>query len=110
MYLLCVYTYHQIIESVSLFQSEIVFRRAVWEKNLQLVIRHNQEASAGKHSFTMGLNHLADMVRNKLVVFSFQTRQSQLSLESLTFKLIYVNKKCTGLYQILMSLHYVTDD
>ncbi|XP_031152054.1 cathepsin L1-like isoform X3 [Sander lucioperca] len=43
-------------------QTEIVFRRAVWEKNIQLVLRHNQEASAGKQSFTMGLNHLADMV------------------------------------------------
>lgn len=44
------------------FQTEIDFRRAVWEKNVHLVLRHNQEASAGKHSFTLGLNHLADMV------------------------------------------------
>ncbi|XP_070777479.1 cathepsin S, ortholog 1 [Enoplosus armatus] len=42
-------------------QTEIVFRRAVWEKNMQVVLRHNQEASTGKHNFTMGLNHLADM-------------------------------------------------
>ncbi|NXC78880.1 CATS protein, partial [Anhinga anhinga] len=42
-------------------QTEIDFRRAVWEKNVHLVLRHNQEASAGKHSFTLGLNHLADM-------------------------------------------------
>uniref|UniRef100_A0A667X6J6 Cathepsin S, ortholog 1 n=1 Tax=Myripristis murdjan TaxID=586833 RepID=A0A667X6J6_9TELE len=43
-------------------QSESLYRREVWEKNLQLVLRHNQEASAGRHTFTMGLNHLADMV------------------------------------------------
>lgn len=53
------------------FQTEVVFRRAVWEKNVQLVLRHNQEASAGKHSFTMGLNHLADMVGIKPVVWTF---------------------------------------
>lgn len=44
------------------FQTELNFRRTVWEKNLLLLLRHNQEASAGKHSFTLGLNHLADMV------------------------------------------------
>uniref|UniRef100_A0A3B5AW61 Cathepsin L1-like n=1 Tax=Stegastes partitus TaxID=144197 RepID=A0A3B5AW61_9TELE len=42
-------------------QTELAFRRAVWEKNVHLVLRHNREASAGKHSFTLGLNHLADM-------------------------------------------------
>ncbi|XP_078123881.1 cathepsin K-like isoform X2 [Sander vitreus] len=47
-------------------QTEIVFRRAVWEKNTQLVLRHNQEASAGKQSFTMGLNHLADMTSEEI--------------------------------------------
>ncbi|KAI3358072.1 hypothetical protein L3Q82_003084 [Scortum barcoo] len=47
-------------------QTELVFRRAVWEKNTQLVLRHNQEASAGKHSFTMGLNHLADMTAEEV--------------------------------------------
>ncbi|XP_075961940.1 cathepsin S, ortholog 1 isoform X1 [Anarhichas minor] len=47
-------------------QTEIVFRRAVWEKNMQLVLRHNQQASAGKHSFTMGLNHLSDMTAEEV--------------------------------------------
>lgn len=54
--------YIQIIRSAFLFQTEMVFRRAVWEKNLQMVLRHNQEASAGKQSFAMGPNHLSDMV------------------------------------------------
>ncbi|XP_035476549.2 procathepsin L isoform X1 [Scophthalmus maximus] len=40
---------------------ESSFRRAAWQKNVHLVLRHNQEASVGKHSFTLGLNHLADM-------------------------------------------------
>uniref|UniRef100_A0A667XER2 Uncharacterized protein n=1 Tax=Myripristis murdjan TaxID=586833 RepID=A0A667XER2_9TELE len=54
--------HQKIRQSVCLFQSESLYRRKVWEKNLQLVLRHNQEASAGQHTFTMGLNHLADMV------------------------------------------------
>lgn len=51
------------------FQTELVFRRAIWEKNLLLVYYHNQEVSAGKHSFMMGLNHLADMVGLLLTEF-----------------------------------------
>ncbi|XP_029919247.1 cathepsin L1-like [Myripristis murdjan] len=47
-------------------QSESLYRREVWEKNLQLVLRHNQEASAGQHTFTMGLNHLADMTAEEV--------------------------------------------
>ncbi|XP_069041514.1 cathepsin S-like [Lepisosteus oculatus] len=36
-------------------------RRLNWETNLRLTELHNLEASLGLHSFTMGLNHLADM-------------------------------------------------
>ncbi|XP_033981262.1 cathepsin S, ortholog 1 [Trematomus bernacchii] len=47
-------------------KTEMEFRRAVWEKNMLLVLRHNQEASAGNHSFTMGLNHLSDMTAEEV--------------------------------------------
>ncbi|XP_047461694.1 procathepsin L-like [Mugil cephalus] len=47
-------------------QTEFAFRRAIWEKNVRLVLRHNEEASAGKHSFTLGLNHLADMTTEEI--------------------------------------------
>ncbi|XP_028277137.1 cathepsin L1-like [Parambassis ranga] len=47
-------------------QTEMLFRRAVWIKNMHLVLAHNQEASAGKHSFTLGLNHLADMTAEEI--------------------------------------------
>ncbi|XP_017278361.1 procathepsin L-like [Kryptolebias marmoratus] len=47
-------------------QTEAALRRAIWEKNLLLVLTHNQEASAGKHSFVMGLNHLADMTAEEI--------------------------------------------
>ncbi|CAJ1083415.1 procathepsin L-like isoform X2 [Xyrichtys novacula] len=60
-------------------QTETAYRRAVWEKNLFLVMRHNQEASAGKHSFTMGLNHLADMTAEEV-----NEKLNGLKLEELT--------------------------
>lgn len=72
-------SYDQITQSVFVFQTEIAFRRAVWEKNMQLVLRHNQEASAGKHSFTMGLNHLADMVGNKQFMISVCSSENKFS-------------------------------
>lgn len=53
----------QLSEWVCCFQTEEAARRAVWEQNMQLVVRHNLEASSGKRSFTLELNHLADMVR-----------------------------------------------
>lgn len=56
------------------FQSEAAVRRAAWERNARLVVRHNLEASAGKHSFTLELNHLADMVRRDLSVAASRPR------------------------------------
>ncbi|XP_018601154.1 cathepsin S-like isoform X2 [Scleropages formosus] len=47
-------------------QGEEAYRRLVWEKNLRLIQKHNLEASLGLHSFTMGLNHLADMTEEEL--------------------------------------------
>lgn len=47
-------------------QEEEVHRRLVWEKNLRMVEIHNLEASLGLHSFTMGLNHLSDMVAEEV--------------------------------------------
>ncbi|XP_036433805.1 cathepsin S, ortholog 1 [Colossoma macropomum] len=40
---------------------EEVCRRAVWKKNVQDVMKHNEAASAGRRSYTMGINHLSDM-------------------------------------------------
>ncbi|XP_039078340.1 procathepsin L-like [Hyaena hyaena] len=36
-------------------------RRAVWEKNMKMIIKHNQEYYQGKHSFTMAMNGFGDM-------------------------------------------------
>ncbi|KAJ0054906.1 hypothetical protein NL108_007095, partial [Boleophthalmus pectinirostris] len=46
--------------------TEVSFRRALWEKNVVRIWKHNQEAASGKHSFTLGLNHLADMTADEV--------------------------------------------
>ncbi|XP_030895634.1 cathepsin L1-like [Leptonychotes weddellii] len=44
-------------------ENEEGWRRAVWAKNMQMIERHNQEYSQGKHSFTMAMNAFGDLVR-----------------------------------------------
>ncbi|XP_061456643.1 procathepsin L-like [Rhineura floridana] len=41
------------------------FRRSVWENNLQMIEEHNREASQGKHTFQMAMNHLGDLTREE---------------------------------------------
>lgn len=47
-------------------QVEDLYRKMVWQKNMRLVQKHNEEASAGQHSFIMGVNHLADMTAEEV--------------------------------------------
>ncbi|XP_035285349.1 cathepsin L1-like [Anguilla anguilla] len=47
-------------------QGEELQRRQIWEKNLRMVEKHNMDASHGLHSFTMGLNHLSDMMAEEV--------------------------------------------
>ncbi|NWI39444.1 CATS protein, partial [Picathartes gymnocephalus] len=42
------------------------FRRLTWEKNLWLVTLHNLEHSLGLRSYTLGMNHLADMTSEEV--------------------------------------------
>lgn len=53
-------------EKVYESKAEVDFRKTLWEKHLQKIWKHNQEAAAGKHSFTLGLNHLADMTADEV--------------------------------------------
>ena len=36
-------------------------RRAIWEESMRRIVAHNKEAALGKHTFTMGMNHLGDL-------------------------------------------------
>ncbi|XP_068109347.1 cathepsin S [Hyperolius riggenbachi] len=47
-------------------QREDLTRRMIWEKNLNFVTRHNLEHELGVHSFTVGMNHLADMTSEEI--------------------------------------------
>ncbi|MFT7811241.1 cathepsin S-like isoform X2 [Arapaima gigas] len=47
-------------------QGEEAHRRLVWEKNLELIEKHNLEASLGLHSFTTELNRFADMMEEEV--------------------------------------------
>ena len=41
-------------------------RRSVWAAHLDFIEQHNQEAARGLHTFTVGVNHFADMVSGLL--------------------------------------------
>jgi len=61
----------QFLEYVSKFNKrynsmeEWEHRFVVWKDNLVKVTKHNLEAAKGLHSFTVGMNHLADMTNEE---------------------------------------------
>ncbi|KAM8920882.1 cathepsin K [Pelodytes ibericus] len=48
-------------------QTDEVFRRQIWEKNLKLITAHNEEYFQGLHTYELGMNHLGDLTREEVV-------------------------------------------
>ncbi|XP_040267901.1 cathepsin S-like [Bufo bufo] len=47
-------------------EREDLTRRLIWEKNLKFVTLHNLEHELGVHSYTVGMNHLADLTSEEV--------------------------------------------
>ena len=48
-------------------------RRSIFEQNLQHIEKHNEEASQGMHSYTLGINQFADMTQDEFVTSRIST-------------------------------------
>ncbi len=70
---------------------EEILRRAVWEENLALIVKHNSEYSLGKHAFTLRMNHLGDLVR----VTNYRSSQYKFRFACL----IWIHIQNTALFQ-----------
>jgi len=38
-------------------------RKEIWLQNRQIVLKHNYQYDLGQHTYTLGMNNFADMVR-----------------------------------------------
>ena len=48
-------------------------RRSIFEQNLLHIEKHNEEASQGMHSYTLGINQFADMTQDEFVTSRIST-------------------------------------
>ncbi|KAF7236660.1 Cathepsin L2 [Varanus komodoensis] len=46
-------------------KGEEAFRRAIWEKNLQMIEKHNYEAHLGNFTYKLGMNQFGDWTREE---------------------------------------------
>merc|ERR1719511_76163 len=59
------WTNYQVEHGKNYEKGETMVRRAIFEKNVRFIEKHNGEASIGKHTYTVGLNKFADMTNKE---------------------------------------------
>jgi len=62
-----------------------MIRRAIWEKNLDVIRQHNLEADLGMHSYTLGVNEYADWSNEEYKAFLTGYKKTNSSLVGATF-------------------------
>uniref|UniRef100_A0A3B3QEV3 Cathepsin K n=1 Tax=Paramormyrops kingsleyae TaxID=1676925 RepID=A0A3B3QEV3_9TELE len=61
------------------------FRRAIWEKNVQLIEAHNQAYKLGLHSYELGMNSLGDMTSEEVAMKMTGLRAPRIKMSNNTF-------------------------
>lgn len=56
-------------------------RRNIWEDNVRMIQKHNLEADMGLHTFTMKVNHFADLVSYSVFTLKYALNMSQSSID-----------------------------
>ena len=52
-------------------EREGTMRRLIWQKNLDLIVKHNLEEQRGLHSYRLGMNAFGDMVLLQILLLLF---------------------------------------
>uniref|UniRef100_A0A3Q3IZW4 Uncharacterized protein n=1 Tax=Monopterus albus TaxID=43700 RepID=A0A3Q3IZW4_MONAL len=64
-------------------------RKAIWEKNMKMIIHHNKEAAQGMHSYEMAMNMLGDMTPEEVINTMTGLRVPQIHQRNSTTALNY---------------------
>ncbi|XP_058264369.1 procathepsin L-like isoform X2 [Hemibagrus wyckioides] len=83
---------------------EEAYRRSIWEQNVLKVRKHNEEAAAGQHTFTTGINHLSDMTTEEV-----NAKLNGLRVEKFSSEDVNENFTFLGDYPVPSSVNWTED-
>merc|ERR1712018_847981 len=61
-------------------ETENVYRQRIFQRNVELINKHNSEAETGKHTYKLGVNQFADLTKEEWVYqlgLNFQNSKSE---------------------------------